>query len=97
MKFVKLIQDEPYPFAQVKPISEEGTFEGQDQNIDAEVGELIGSFRKNAVNFLELLDISVPTVAKLKVSSLKNTNAASYFLSFRPKAHYSSRVFLTAS
>ena len=65
LKLVKLIQDEPYPFAQVKAVSEEAVI---DEKQDMEVTELIESFRTNSIKFLELLDISVPTVGKLKVN-----------------------------
>ena len=40
-----------------------------------DITEIIESFRAKAINLLELLDLSIPTVAKLRVSA-----SCTYFL-----------------
>ena len=35
--------------------------------MDDDFGELVHNFRKKAINLLELLDLSIPSVAKLRV------------------------------
>ena len=35
--------------------------------MDDDFGELVQNFRKKAINLLELLDLSIPSVAKLRV------------------------------
>ena len=42
------------------------SIDAQDDNPE-DVSEIIESFRQKAVNLLELLDLSIPTIAKLRV------------------------------
>ena len=48
-------------------ISISDSIDAQDDNPE-DVSEIIESFRQKAVNLLELLDLSIPTIAKLRVN-----------------------------
>ena len=53
------------PLCNIIPFSD--SIDSEVDNRD-EIAELIESFRIKAINLLELLDLSLPTVAKLRVS-----------------------------
>ena len=57
--------------AQIEPLSQfydESYKEFKESKMDEEFSELVQTFRKKAINLLELLDLSIPSVAKLRVS-----------------------------
>ena len=56
--------------AEIEPLSQfydEAYREFKDSKMDEEFSELVQTFRKKAINLLELLDLSIPSVAKLRV------------------------------
>ena len=70
-RVARILQDDPYVLAQVETLShfqDEQYEEFKDSKLDIEFGELVETFRKKAINLLELLDLSIPSVAKLRVS-----------------------------
>ena len=70
-RVARVLQDDPYVLAQVETLShfqDEQYEEFKDSKLDIEFGELVETFRKKAINLLELLDLSIPSVAKLRVS-----------------------------
>ena len=69
-RVARVLQDDPYVLAQVETLShfqDEQYEEFKDSKLDIEFGELVETFRKKAINLLELLDLSIPSVAKLRV------------------------------
>jgi len=65
----RLIQEIPYAVAEIEPLSQfydEAYREFKDSKMDEEFSELVQTFRKKAINLLELLDLSIPSVAKLR-------------------------------
>ena len=58
---------EQYIFIFKLMISISDSIDAQDDNPE-DVSEIIESFRQKAVNLLELLDLSIPTIAKLRVN-----------------------------
>ena len=69
-RVARVLQNDPYVLAQVETLShfqDEQYEEFKDSKLDIEFGELVETFRKKAINLLELLDLSIPSVAKLRV------------------------------
>ena len=67
--------------AQIEPLSQfydEAYKEFKESKMDEEFSELVQTFRKKAINLLELLDLSIPSVAKLRVGLKLHTYSYSY-------------------
>lgn len=62
-KLVSIIQEHPYLVATIKQLEDLKHVEGED---DAQVAELVTEFKEAAQKLIDMLDISVPGVAKLK-------------------------------
>ena len=69
-RITRIIQETPYAVAQIETLTnffDEDYKEFKESKMDDEFGELVQNFRKKAINLLELLDLSIPSVAKLRV------------------------------
>lgn len=68
-KIITILQNDPYAVAQIEAISRVSSDDRQDIN---DVKDMIENFRAKAINLLEMLDLSLPAVAKLRVNVFKN-------------------------
>ncbi|NXP56251.1 LONP2 protease, partial [Heliornis fulica] len=64
-QILQLLKEKPYPVAEVVQIDRLGQFTSQHKS-EEELGELSEQFYKYAVQLVEMLDVSVPAVAKLR-------------------------------
>ena len=70
-EITRILQDDPYVLALVKPVAQ--YFYGDVQKFDDDIKETIELFKRHAIYLMELLDLSIPTVAKIKVKQEKPT------------------------
>ncbi|KAM9122396.1 lon protease homolog 2, peroxisomal isoform 2-T2 [Pangshura tecta] len=64
-QILQLLKEKPYPIAEVEQLDRLEQFTNQ-TNSEEELGELSEQFYKYAVQLVEMLDMSVPAVAKLR-------------------------------
>ncbi|XP_041376039.1 lon protease homolog 2, peroxisomal-like [Gigantopelta aegis] len=61
-----LLQETPYPIASVTQLDKFSGDEQDDVTLNQELGPLAENFRDQAAKLVEMLDVSIPVVAKLK-------------------------------
>uniref|UniRef100_A0A0P4WCB3 Lon protease homolog n=1 Tax=Scylla olivacea TaxID=85551 RepID=A0A0P4WCB3_SCYOL len=64
-RLVSIIQEHPYLMATIKQLEDLKNVDGED---DAQLAELVAEFKETAQKLIDMLDISVPGVAKLKTA-----------------------------
>ncbi|NWJ11168.1 LONP2 protease, partial [Crypturellus undulatus] len=65
-QILQLLKEKPYPVAEVEQLDRLEQFTNQHNKSEEELGELSEQFYKYAVQLVEMLDMSVPAVAKLR-------------------------------
>ncbi|KAM8799494.1 LONP2 protease, partial [Eudromia elegans] len=65
-QILQLLKEKPYPVAEVEQLDRLEQFTNQQNKSEEELGELSEQFYKYAVQLVEMLDMSVPAVAKLR-------------------------------
>ncbi|NXA45572.1 LONP2 protease, partial [Nothocercus julius] len=65
-QILQLLKEKPYPVAEVEQLDRLEQFTNQPNKSEEELGELSEQFYKYAVQLVEMLDMSVPAVAKLR-------------------------------